>query len=87
MTEPRENRVPIMMSDDELKAVDDWRFANRAATRSAAIRHLVALGLAHASESPLYTIWLDSIRENTVDLMWQSVALTPAPEAVEGEDR
>lgn len=42
---PRENRVPIMMSDDELAAIDDWRFQNRVATRSAAIRRLARLGI------------------------------------------
>ena len=42
---PRENRIPIMMSDDELKVIDDWRFANRVATRSDAVRRLCYLGL------------------------------------------
>jgi len=47
---PRENRVPIMMSDAELTKVDDWRFANRIATRSDAIRRLCQLGLILHSE-------------------------------------
>lgn len=42
---PRENRVPIMMSDDELSMIDDWRFANRVATRSDAVRRLVQIAL------------------------------------------
>ncbi|MCO6390541.1 hypothetical protein GTW25_05810 [Aliihoeflea aestuarii] len=42
---PRENRVPIMMSDDEVTAIDDWRFANRIATRSDAVRQLAEIGL------------------------------------------
>lgn len=41
----RENRVPIMMSDDELRSVDDWRFQNRIATRSDAIRRLCRVGI------------------------------------------
>lgn len=45
MVKPRENRVPIMMSDEEMKAIDDWRFENRIATRSEAIRRLVQVGL------------------------------------------
>jgi exonuclease VII large subunit len=36
----RENRIPIMVSHEELAAIDDWRFANRIATRSDAIRRL-----------------------------------------------
>lgn len=42
---PRENRVPIMMSEEELAAIDDWRFANRVATRSDAVRRLCQIGL------------------------------------------
>ncbi|TFF27532.1 hypothetical protein E3C22_03480 [Jiella endophytica] len=42
---PRENRVPIMMSEEELQAIDDWRFENRIATRSDAIRRLCKIGL------------------------------------------
>lgn len=43
--EPRKNRVPFMLSDEELSAIDDWRFSNRIATRAEAIRRLVQLGL------------------------------------------
>lgn len=46
----RDYRIPIMMSEEELKAVDDWRFANRIATRSDAIRRLVAAALLAAAE-------------------------------------
>lgn len=42
----RENRIPVMMSDEELKAVDDWRFENRVATRSDAVRRLCSLASA-----------------------------------------
>lgn len=39
-------RVPVMMSDDELRAVDTWRSANRnRLTRAKAIRDLVKIGL------------------------------------------
>ena len=46
MVKPRENRVPIMLSEAELKVIDDWRFSNRVATRSDAIRRLCQMGLA-----------------------------------------
>lgn len=42
---PRENRIPIMMSDDELSAIEDWRFDNRIATRSDAVRRLCKMAL------------------------------------------
>lgn len=46
MIKPRDFRVPIMMSDEEMQAIDDWRFANRVATRSDAIRRLCQMALA-----------------------------------------
>lgn len=39
-----------MMSDDEMRAIDDWRFRNRIATRSDAIRRLIQLGLEAAED-------------------------------------
>ncbi|CDZ53059.1 hypothetical protein [Neorhizobium galegae] len=45
MVKPRENRVPMMLSDAELAAIEDWRFANRVPTRSEAIRRLIRIGL------------------------------------------
>lgn len=45
MVKPRENRVPIMMSEEELQAIDDWRFNNRIATRSDAVRKLTKIGI------------------------------------------
>lgn len=42
---PRDNRVPMMLSDEELRSIDDWRFSNRVATRSDAIRRLCQIGL------------------------------------------
>ncbi|WP_312806653.1 hypothetical protein [Agrobacterium cavarae] len=33
-----------MMSDEELEAIDDWRFKNRIATRSDAVRKLTKIG-------------------------------------------
>lgn len=45
MSNVRENRIPIMLNDDELSALDDWRFANRIGSRAAAIRTLIAIGL------------------------------------------
>jgi metal-responsive CopG/Arc/MetJ family transcriptional regulator len=46
LTKPKkEQRIPVMMTAEEVKAVDDWRFANRIGSRSEAIRQLVTLGL------------------------------------------
>ena len=42
----RDERLQIMLSDEELTALDDWRFAMRMPSRAAAIRELLRRGLA-----------------------------------------
>lgn len=41
----RGERLQIMLTDDELVALDDWRFAQRMPSRAAAVRELLRLGL------------------------------------------
>lgn len=41
----RETRLQIMLDDDELAAIDDWRFKFRMPSRAAAIRVLIRIGL------------------------------------------
>ena len=45
----REGRLQIMLSDEELRAIDDWRFRKRMPSRAAAVRELLRLGIAAAS--------------------------------------
>jgi hypothetical protein len=45
MKEVRAERLQIMLSPDELTAVDDFRFKHRMPTRAAAVRELLKLGL------------------------------------------
>jgi hypothetical protein len=42
----RGERLQIMLTDEELKALDDWRFSARMPSRAAAIRELLKRGLA-----------------------------------------
>jgi len=42
----RGERLQIMLAEDELAALDDWRFAKRMPSRAAAIRELLKRGLA-----------------------------------------
>ena len=44
----RGERLQIMLSPDELMAVDDYRFRLRMPSRAAAVRELFRLGLASA---------------------------------------
>jgi hypothetical protein len=43
----RGERLQIMLSPDELTAVDDFRFKNRMPSRAAAVRELFRIGLNH----------------------------------------
>ena len=42
----RGERLQIMLTEEELKALDDWRFTRRMPSRAAAIRELLKRGLA-----------------------------------------
>ena len=42
----RPERLQIMLSGEELNALDDWRFAKRMPSRAAAVRELLRRGLA-----------------------------------------
>lgn len=42
----RAERLQIMLSSEELQAVEDWRFAKRMPSRAAAVRELLRRGLA-----------------------------------------
>ncbi len=42
----RPERLQIMLSGEELAALDDWRFQRRMPSRAAAIRELLKRGLA-----------------------------------------
>lgn len=42
----RLERLQVMLTDDELRALDNWRFQLRMPSRSAAVRELLRRGLA-----------------------------------------
>lgn len=43
---PREERLQVMLLEDEVRAIDDFRFTARMPSRAAAIRELLKRGLA-----------------------------------------
>jgi hypothetical protein len=45
MSEGTQQRLQLMLTNAELQAVDDWRFAKRMPSRAAAIRELLKRGL------------------------------------------
>jgi hypothetical protein len=46
MQDFRAERLQIMLSPEELQAIDDFRFQHRMPTRAAAVRELLKMGLA-----------------------------------------
>lgn len=46
----RGERLQIMLTQDELEALDNWRFARRMPSRAAAVRELLKRGLADESK-------------------------------------
>jgi hypothetical protein len=42
----RDERLQIMLTEEELRIVDDWRFERRMPSRAAAVRELLRRGLA-----------------------------------------
>jgi hypothetical protein len=46
MQDLRDERLQIMLSQEELRLVDDFRFKHRMPTRAAAVRELLKLGMA-----------------------------------------
>lgn len=57
--EPKDLRIPIMMSASEVKAIDDWSFNNRIRTRAEAVRRLCQMAL-------IWDRYSDDLR-NTID--------------------
>lgn len=49
----RETRLQIMLDEDELAAVDDWRFKQQMPSRAAAVRRLLNIGLKAKMHGPV----------------------------------
>jgi hypothetical protein len=47
----RDERLQIMLSPEELEAVDDFRFRRRMPSRAAAVRELFRIGLANVGKT------------------------------------
>lgn len=46
-SQKRETRIPVLLTDEEVERLDDWRFANRMNTRSDAIRAAMEIAFQH----------------------------------------
>jgi hypothetical protein len=78
----RGERLQIMLTEEELKAVDDWRFQKRMPSRASAVRELLKRGLASegfaladgGSKSEDFGVTIGTAREKR----------TPKPDGAEG---
>lgn len=53
MSAARSNRFVVMLTDDELTAIDDFRFGARMSTKAGAVRQLILEGLnSHKTNGP-----------------------------------
>ncbi len=46
--EKRLSKLQILVTDSELRTIDDWRFDHRSPNRSTAVRNLILLGLEYS---------------------------------------
>lgn len=79
---PAHNKIQSHLTDDELAALDDWRFARRIGSRAEAIRQLIAKGL--SAEIAAIDDWLaEQGRRGRSEAIQQLIArgLTAADEA------
>lgn len=53
--EPKDVRLPVMVTRTEADAIDAWRYENRIPTRAEAIRRLIEIGLKAAASGPAKT--------------------------------
>jgi hypothetical protein len=68
----RGERLQIMLTDAELAALDDWRFARRMPSRASAVRELLKRGLAaegfemagHGAKSKDFGVVGEAMNEN-----------------------
>jgi len=49
--ESETERLHVKITADEIRAIDDWRYANRIPSRSEAVRRLVQVGLAYDAQA------------------------------------
>jgi hypothetical protein len=69
----RTTRVPIMLTEAEAQAIDNWRYSNRVPTRSDAIRRLCVMGMKTADE-------IDRAKERAMIETIESWSPEPDPE-------
>lgn len=72
----RGERLQIMLSVEELRAVEDWRFAKRMPSRAAAVRELLRRGLLAEG----FTVAAEGVRSGSFGVLRDGQRVPNAPE-------
>jgi hypothetical protein len=76
----RGERLQIMLSDEELAALDDFRFRHRMPSRAAAVRQILKQGLgAHSVNAPV------NAKSRDIGILGERKRPKRAPKMAEGE--
>jgi hypothetical protein len=51
-SEKRLSKLQVLLTDSELRTIDDWRFEHRSPNRSTTVRNLILLGLEYSRRHP-----------------------------------
>lgn len=74
--ELKDQRIAVMLTPSELKAIDDWSFSERIRSRGEAIRRLLAFALSARSElEPYVTIAHNGLEYDQRELLGKIVKL------------
>lgn len=82
MPEKRAERLQVMLTAEEVRMVEEWRFRNRMPSRSAAVRALMNLGLrANANVVDRSALLDGAVSSRDIGVGEASAALPSKPEA------
>jgi len=85
VAEKRAERLQVMLTLEEVEAVEEWRFANRMPSRSAAVRALMNLGLKRTQDVSDTSVPVDPGRASgDIGVIAGDPALNAAYEASQG---
>lgn len=81
--EKRGERLQMMLTFDEIERLDEWRFANRMPSRSAAARALMKMGFETAPDAPAESAGAQGVNSADVGMIETD---RQVEQAVEGRD-
>jgi hypothetical protein len=81
--EPKDVRLPVMVGQSDLEAIDAWRYAHHIPTRAEAIRRLIERGLAVPTEPQFDVNFTKDGREGVITSLGGLESVTLSREALD----